>query len=431
MVRDVYKRAKPFLSRQHWQARILLWAAASLVGCVAVAFARLSDAAQGVFRELPPGALRWLLPPAGFALIAWVTRSCFVGAEGSGIPQTIHALRHDLSELGTRFMRARVIVGRVVLTVAGLLCGASIGREGPTVHVGAAILQSAGRWMPRGNAAIRHHTLVMAGGAAGIAAAFNTPLAGVVFAIEELSRSFEERTSGTAITAVVLAGITAIGLAGNYSYFGTPDLAGKGGGVSLAMLTIAISGGLFGGVFSRVLLFVTRGLPGGLGRFQVQRPVLFAACCGLLVAALGAMSGGQTYGTGYAEARAAIEGQAAMPWTYAPARALATLTALVSGIPGGLFAPSLSVGAGLGQWESALLGESAGPHWAVLGMCGYLAGMTQAPLTAFVIVLEMTGGHSMALALMLTAAIGAGTSRLVSPSLYRTLAERYVPSNSG
>jgi H+/Cl- antiporter ClcA len=225
----------------------------------------------------------------------------------------------------------------------------------------------------------------------------------------------------------VLAGITAIGLAGNYSYFGTPDLEGAAGGVSLAMLGVALSGGVMGGVFSRALLFVSRGLPGGIGRFQARHPVLFAAGCGLIVALLGVLSGGQTYGTGYAEARAAIEGHSVTSWTYAPARALATLAALVSGIPGGLFAPSLSVGAGLGQWESAWFGEPAGPHWAVLGMCGYLAGVTQAPLTAFVIVLEMTAGHSMALPLMLTAAIGAGTSRLISPSLYRTLADRYGP----
>lgn len=140
------------------------------------------------------------------------------------------------------------------------------------------------------------------------------------------------------------------------------------------------------------------------------------------------MISGQTCGTDYAEARAMIEGQAEVSWAYAPARALATLAALVSGIPGGLFAPSLSIGTGLGQWESALLREPAGSRWAALGMCGYLAGVTQSPLTAIVIVLERTVGHAMALPLMLTAAIGAGASRLVGPPLYRTLADRYGPA---
>src|SRR4051812_3870052 len=105
MVQDLYRRAKPLLSRQHWQARLVLWGAASLVGCIAVAFARLSDHAQTIFRDLPSTPWRWALPPVGFALIAWITRTWFVGAEGSGIPQTIHALRHDVSGPGARFMR--------------------------------------------------------------------------------------------------------------------------------------------------------------------------------------------------------------------------------------------------------------------------------------------------------------------------------------
>jgi len=97
---------------------------------------------------------------------------------------------------------------------------ASIGREGPTVQIGASIMHSLRRFT-RFSVADIDRGLILAGGAAGIAAAFNTPLAGVVFAIEELSRSFEERTSGTIYTAVIVADVTSVALVGNYTYFGS------------------------------------------------------------------------------------------------------------------------------------------------------------------------------------------------------------------
>jgi H+/Cl- antiporter ClcA len=108
------------------------------------------------------------------------------------------------------------------------------------------------------------------------------------------------------------------------------------------------------------------------------------------------------------------------------ARAAATLISYLSGIPAGLLAPSLSAGAGLGQVLADLFGESSLAYTAVLGMCAYLAGVTQAPLTTFVIVMEMTGGHQIVLPLMLTAMVATGTSKLISPALYRTLANRYA-----
>jgi H+/Cl- antiporter ClcA len=157
--------------------------------------------------------------------------------------------------------------------------------------------------------------------------------------------------------------------------------------------------------------------------------VIFAAICGLGVAALGWLSSGLTYGSGYSEAKSILEGHVDLPWTYAPARALATLVAYLSGIPAGLLAPSLSVGAGLGQFVADACGQSTAIPFAILGMCGYLAGVTQAPLTSFVIVMEMTTQHGMVLPLMITAAVATAISKLLSPSLYRTLAQRYAGSS--
>jgi H+/Cl- antiporter ClcA len=418
---------KHLVSAPRWKARLLMWGSACAVGIAAVAFAKIADVAQlglrrivGVHSWAP-----WLLAPVGFFVIAWLTRRYFRGAEGSGIPQTIFALRADSGEAGELLLKPRVVIGRVVLAAAGLLCGGSIGREGPTVHVGAVIVNGISRWIPKGHAEAQRHAMILAGGAAGVAAAFNTPLAGIVFAIEELSRSFEERASGTTLTTVIIAGIVAIALMGDYTYFGQPSVSTQASSITFALLLVAVVCGMAGGVFSRVTLLCASGLPGALGKLRRERPAVFAGLCGIGIAALGAWSGGLTYGTGYDEARSILESNAHLSWNYAPARAIATLLSYLSGIPAGLLAPSLSVGAGLGQFMADHIGQSSAVPFAILGMCGYLAGVTQAPLTSFVIVMEMTAEHAMVLPLMLTAAIATALSKLITPPLYQSLADRY------
>jgi len=108
-----------------------------------------------------------------------------------------------------RLVSLRIAAGKMALLLLGLLCGASIGREGPTVQVGRSIMFAIGRLSPR-----RQPGLLLAGASAGVAAAFNTPLAGIVFGIEEMSRSFEARTSGIILGAAIAAGITSLSLQG-------------------------------------------------------------------------------------------------------------------------------------------------------------------------------------------------------------------------
>ncbi len=428
--------APNLLSIERWKARLVLWLAGALVGVAAYLFARLAELAQSGLHHLLLHSVLWplLLAPVGFVAIVWLTRRYFRGAEGSGIPQTIHALESNGTDGNGAdgngandaplLMRGRTAVARVLLACAGLFCGGSIGREGPTVHVGAAIAYSLARWLPHPELAAQRRLLILAGGAAGVAAAFNAPLAGIVFGIEELGRSFEERASGLTLTSVVLAGMVAIALAGDYSYFGQPVLAADARQLSLGTFTLALACGLFGGLFSRGLLASVRGLPSVFGRLQQHR-IWFALACGLVVACVGLLSGGLTYGSGYREAKSIIDSGAQLPWAYAPARAVATLVTFLSGVPCGLFAPSLSAGAGLGQLVANLMGESSSVPFAILGMCGLLAAVTQAPLTSLVIVMEMTAQHVMVFPLMVTVIIATAVSKLLSQPLYHTLAQRY------
>lgn len=421
------------LSRPDWLRRVVFWVGALLVSLVALGFAHLATGADGLFHRAI-AFNRWLalvIPPAGLALSALLTRRFFQGAQGSGIPQVIAATEMQNANAIRRVLSVRVGIGKLGLTLLGLACGASIGREGPTVQIGATVMRALGQaiGLPHGR---QLRALVLAGGAAGVAAAFNTPLGGVVFAIEELSHSFEQRTSGTVLTAVIIAGIATSALAGNASYFGHTAATLQVGTGWAAVLACGVLGGLFGGGFSRLLLAAAEGLPGRIGRFVARRPVLVAAICGLLLGVIGLATGGSTYGTGYAQASAMVAGKYELPLDFFVAKLLATVISYASGIPGGIFAPSLAVGAGMGRCVAYFLPAAPAGAVVLLGMAGYFSGVVQAPITAAVIVMEMTDNQDMTIPLMAAAFLAFGVSRLVCHRpLYGTLAQRFLVAVEG
>ena len=400
-----------------------------VVGAAAVGITLVADQASEVFQSvfaLAPWIVL-ILTPGGFALSSWIARRYFPNSGGSGIPQTI-AARH-LTGLAARerLVSLRMAAGKTILLLVGLLCGGSIGREGPTVQVGASIMFAVGRLSPR-----RQAGLILAGASAGVAAAFNTPLAGIVFGIEEMSRAFEVRTSSIVIGAVIAAGLTSLSLQGDYTYFGTTNaVLGRAWEGWLAVPVLGIVGGLAGGGFSRVLIVFGYGLPGRIGLAIKQHPVVFAAVCGLVVAVCGLASGGAVFGTGYTQARALVQGDAPVSGFYGVLKLIATAVSSISGIPGGIFAPSLAVGAGLGANVAALLPAAPVQALIVLGMVGYFSGVVQAPITAFVIVAEMTNDHALVVPLMLTSLIGFAVSRLVCPEgVYHALAHNFIAAES-
>jgi H+/Cl- antiporter ClcA len=430
--RAAYRRLRrsPILSLRLWKRRLAFWVGAILVSLVAIAFAWAANVSDAVFhRGLAVSPyLALVITPVGLALSVLLTKHVFPGAQGSGIPQVIASLEMDDPVTVRSVLSLRVAAGKVVLTLLGLASGASIGREGPTVQVGASIMQALGQALALPRLA-EQKALVLAGGAAGIAAAFNTPLAGIVFAIEELSRSFEHRTSGVVLTAVIIAGIATLALMGNYTYFGVTSAVLPIGVGWLAVIFCAVAGGLAGGLFSQTLIRAAGGLPGRFGRFLGRQPVVLALLCGLALALLGLASHGATYGTGYAEARALVAGQSHLPEKFFVLKFLATIISYCSGIPGGIFAPSLAVGAGLGRMIAHLLPSAPPGAVVLLGMVAYFSGVVQAPITAAVIVMEMTDNQAMTIPLMATSFLAFGVSRLVCRrAIYGALARRFQRS---
>ena len=186
---------------------------------------------------------------------------------------------------------------------------------------------------------------------------------------------------------------------------------------------IAIVTGLAGGLFAKLLLASLTGQSGDrITPLRQKYPVRFAAAIGFVIALIGLVSHGQTYGGGTEAARELLNGQThEVSGLFGLLKFIATWLSAWSGVPGGLFAPSLSVGAGIGYNVSSLFGSDVNIAIVAMGMTGFLAAVTQAPLTAFIIVMEMIDGRPMVLSLMAVAMISATLSRMISRPLYHTL----------
>ena len=168
-----------------------------------------------------------------------------------------------------------------------------------------------------------------------------------------------------------------------------------------------------------------------LWRLRAQHPVVFAGLCGSLVATIGWIGGNLSYGSGYLITSQVVSGQIVMPWHAPFSRFLATLVSYYSGIPGGVFAPSLAVGAAIGSNVAQLFAVPAETIPIIaLCMAGFLAAVTQAPITSAIIVMEMIDGHEMVISLMAVTLIAKAVSSRLSPALYQQLALGFLPTKN-
>jgi len=419
------------LSGLRWRTRLTLWVAALCAGLIVVAFAKLAEMALTLFSLASTGRVwvPFLLTPSIGMLAVWLTQRYFVGAQGSGIPQVIAATRLAAQGKAVHsLLSLRIALGKVCVGALALVGGFSVGREGPSVQVAAAIMHAVHRFLPHSRA-LRAQDLILAGGAAGVAAAFNTPLAGIVFAIEELGRRLEAGTSGVLVSTIILSGLVATALLGNYSYFGHLKVSDLDRAIVLPIIIAGITCGLLGGIFSRMMLWPQKRKDLALWRWSKAHPVVFAGLCGFAVAIIGWAGGNLSFGSGYAITAEVASGQITLPWHAPISRFLSTIVSYYSGIPGGIFSPALAIGAALGSNVAQLLGPAteAVPIIA-LCMAGFLAAVTQAPITSAIIVMEMIDGHGMVISLMAVTLIAKAVSSRLSPELYQQLSLGFRPS---
>jgi H+/Cl- antiporter ClcA len=373
------------------------------------------------------GAWIWIVTPLIFVLSVELIRRIAPYADGAGIPQTIFAATH-LTEISlariSPLVSFRTMTIKVIALLLAVWAGASTGREGPTVHVAACIFSGIVLIVQRfTKLKMDLRSAVIAGGAAGLAAAFNTPLAGVTFAIEELSTDYFASIKESVLMAIIIAGIAAKTLIGEYAYFGRLAVPAP---VSMTtVLLIGLAGGLCGALFSTALIQGRRFITAvRMPMWRYLIPALFAF--GLLV--VNRLSSMEVLGPGNRVAQIFVTKGIETGNMFPVLKMIATLFTYWSGIAGGIFAPCLSIGAGLGADIGFWAGDATAPC-ALIGMAAFLAGTIQAPITAFVIIFEMTGHHELLLPIMLASLIAVLTAKAFGAKhLYQTLADSYGQS---
>ncbi|MDK4688393.1 chloride channel protein [Kingella negevensis] len=404
-----------------WVALFYSFVGATLVAASAMLFAHMAEFAlewnTRLVKQFPWFA--WVALPLGLPVILWFTRRFAPYTSGSGIPQVLASLALPYGQPKKRAVRFRETLYKIPLTFLGMLAGASIGREGPSVQVGAAVMASWGRWCRKRQLAfigLQDNDLLAAGAAGGLAAAFNAPLAGVIFAIEELGRGVMLRWERKIFLCILMAGFVQVAMNGNNPYF-----YGFYGKPIENMLMWAVLGalicGVAGGLFARFLFKgVTWVVPKKSRAWVGNHPFIMAAILGVLLAAIGTLNSSDTYGTGYQQVSAALRGTYDAPVGVAVGKWLATVFSYWAGIPGGIFTPCLSIGAMIGQ-QLADLNQLGGASNVLVLLCmaGFLSGATQSPLTASVVVMEMTGSINLLIWLLLCSLIATVVSRQFCP----------------
>jgi H+/Cl- antiporter ClcA len=407
-----------------------LWVSALTAGFISVGYAWLFRAADGIFRQLlqsHSSAWTFGATPVLF-LLAWIlVRRYAPEAAGSGIPQIMAANEMEYSGESLRrvdtLLSLRTAMIKVLSSLICVLGGGAIGREGPTLQISSSLFHFFGKKVRRFMPATNEQMWVVAGAAAGLASAFNTPLGGIVYAIEEMGIAHFHRVRTALISAVIISGLVAQWVLGSYLYLGFPQLQFiEFGFLPIALLT-GLCTGLLGGLFGRILFFLIE-LRSGVQSDKKLAGIAIA--CGLFMAGLFMISP-QSAGSGIEVITGFLfRGEKSGPLLIA-LRFFGTMITYLSGAAGGIFSPSLAIGATVGAWMTDLFNTQHPNLMVLLGMIGFLTGVTRTPFTAFILVLEMTDRHSAIFPMMMAALVAQWAAQRVDPhSFYEHVKRKWL-----
>lgn len=407
------------------------WIASVITGIIAVGYTKLFNLSESLLRD----ALAWnrraifILAPAGMLLGWFIVRLFAPGARGSGIPQVMAAIELPASRYDraiSKLLSVRIILTKVASSMAMVLGGAAIGREGPTIQIAGSVFRMVHKWTPASWPKLAKQNFVITGAAAGLAAAFNTPLGGIVFAIEELARVHISLFRTALFTAVILAGLTAQNFLGPYLYLGYPNVKELKPVIFLGVIAAAILAGLLGSMMCRWILRMMRWRM----RMSTGQSVLFIITAGLVIAAIAFLGDEAILGSGKELMNEVLfTDRKPLPWHTVLVRMIGPVLSFNTGAAGGVFAPSLAAGASIGAWLSGALGfVGANANMLILsGMVGFLTGVTRTPFTSAILVLEMTDRHSVIFHLMIAALVANVVALFVDKhSLYDQLKQGFL-----
>jgi H+/Cl- antiporter ClcA len=431
-VKRTFDRIRNEKVKQNLLQAIPFWVAAAITGLVAVLYAKLFVLAEHgtAFIFQFHAWFLFVVSPVCFIAAWWVVTRWAPHARGSGIPQVMAAM-----ELATpkqdgkvnKLLNLRIIVVKFASSLILAFGGGIIGREGPTIQVAACIFRKVNEWLPAWWPKISKRNMIMTGAAAGLAAAFNTPLGGIVFAVEELTRTHLSYFKTALFTAIIVAGLTAQAFLGPYLYLGFPNVNHLSSFIFPCIALVALLAGLAASLMSKFILGIFRWKE----KFRFTRQhLVYATGCALFVAALAFFITPKALGSGKdLMANLLFTDDKFSSWYLPFLRIAGMIVSFTSGAAGGIFAPALSAGATVGATISGWMHLSpADTNILILsGMTAFLTGVTRTPFTSAILVLEMTDRHNVIFHLMMAGMVAGLVSLLVDKhSLYDHLKYRYM-----
>ena len=433
---EYLKRRTERLNKDRFKINLIqsvpFWIASLLTGIVAVGYAKVFSLTEELTTKLIGGRvyLLFILTPVCFILAREMVSRFAKMANGSGIPQVIVAIgfanpkQHRIVEM---FLSARIIAVKVISSLLMVLGGGAIGREGPTIQISSSIFWSVYRILPKAWAQISKRNIIITGAAAGLAAAFNTPLGGIVFAVEELSKTHFNNFKTAIFTAVILAGLTAEWISGPYLYLGYPAVTGLSPSIMLFVLIVAVAGGAGGTIMYKIILRI---LDFKAALNNKTKEYCFIAGCGLLMASIAYFFNLSVLGSGKSEMlKVLFSDNKQVGWQLPLVRIVGPILSYTTGAAGGVFAPALSAGAVLGAWTAGIFHLVANNANIIIlaGMAAFLTGVTRSPFTSAILVLEMTDRHNVIFHLMTAAMVANLVSGLIDKgSFYNHLEDRIL-----
>jgi chloride channel protein, CIC family len=383
-----------------------------LAGLMAVLFALSIDAVRHFLFGVDPSVVRVILVPTLVSIVTGILLAkYFTDARGSGVPQTkvAYHLRQGL-------MRLRVPIGKFVTGVLCIGSGHSMGREGPSVQIGAGLASLVGQWLRMPPERIQ--SLVPVGASAALAAAFNTPVAAVLFSLEEIIADMNAPLLGSTVVASVAAVIVERSLLGNEALFHVPEYHLVHPAELLAYAVLGIVGGLASLAFCKGLLAARKFFLGLPASTRMWQPAMGGLAIGIILVFYP-----QVAGVGYEHVDQALNGgllMGAMAMLCA-VKMGATIISYSTGNAGGIFAPSLYLGAMVGG-VVGLVTRQVAPFpvgdpgaYALVGMGTLFAGIIRAPMTSVFMIFEITQDYQIFVPLMVANMISLAISRRYQP----------------
>ena len=397
---------------------------ASVLTVIAIDFFLLSsDYAQHTFKHLiaKNPSLSLIITPLTFVLIVYTAKYFCHYIQGSGIPQLIAANDSRNKTIREKLLSFRVAAGKIVFIFVGMLGGAPIGIEGPSIHIGGSIFYGFNRFLKL-KRKLLIHSLIAIGGSAGLIVAFNAPLAGFLFAYEEVGRKLKKQALVLIAIVSALTYVLTLVYRGNTPYLG--DFSAHSLNLELIwqLIPLAILAGIVGGLFSKAVIYlITKFIS-----HNKARVITIALFLGLVVGLFNYLSAGKIAGSGRDEVILMLAGNQ-LGFEFVLMKYFATLTSLISTIPGGLFMPSISIGAGIGAEIAPYYLKIDAQVIIIMSMIAYLSAVIRAPLTATFVILEMSTAVHLLIPALLVAFIANWMSKLIfTQPIYEALAENYL-----